>query len=784
MLVCLYASTGKLYAQAGVNGSYSHTSLFFSGEDSNKSTFYYRFRIHGVCQKYNLDSVCFFKQEAEAVRNTTTLPPAGSAPFLQLHGNIAYTFEYRSRLDTPFAVKNLQQHTEQTYIDALVKDRYPFRVIINARQSNSPFFRNYTDVNIQFNQQAYIEKIKAAMIADIRHKMPPPESIADAKQVIIERKKEIAGLQDWLENPARAQDVVHEKEQIYESYLRAGQQQEKFKAVLKDSILNRLVDASILPSARSSRLSVIGALDSFASVKDRKDSLFRLLHQPTQTESNLQAGKKRLDSLVQLLGVIKKKADSLEQAVKSSVSDATDKIKNATSVSELKAIAKQEGISNLGKADKALLSVTQLGIGRSPVNYSDLTVSNVSLTGINIEYNPSFYCAFAAGSVNYLFRDFVLKPGRMPAQNLVLGRFGWGNKEKKIFIFTAYTGSKNTFNGPVQDTTLTVPVIHTARLFGYSLEAKYRLNENTDASFEVAKSSSAYTPGTDWSKSLNHAFAFSRRDNEAWSAKLNMAIPRFNSSVNLFYRQIGADFQSYSLYNTGNRQEAWGVKWRQYIFKNSLAVTLQVRKSSFDDPLIPLNYKSSMVLKSLQMTYRKRKWPVVSLGYMPVTQLIKSDGYYSQSIYYALTGSVFHSYAFRRMNMSGNLMYSRFYNQGTDSGFVLYNAKSILYSHTISFTKWTSQSDIQYTSQPAFSYWFFQQKLDCRITENISAGAGIQNNLVTNRYTSYWGGTIQLNWQIRQLGTLRIQYDKGYLPNGLNGLEPNAWGRVTWFKTF
>jgi len=46
----------------------------------------------------------------------------------------------------------------------------------------------------------------------------------------------------------------------------------------------------------------------------------------------------------------------------------------------------------------ALSAINNIGIGRTWVDYSELTVKNISLTGINAELNPSkFYVAFAAG---------------------------------------------------------------------------------------------------------------------------------------------------------------------------------------------------------------------------------------------------------------------------------------------------------------------------------------------------------------------------------------------------
>ena len=111
-------------------------------------------------------------------------------------------------------------------------------------------------------------------------------------------------------------------------------------------------------------------------------------------------------------------------------------------------------------------------------------------------------------------------------------------------------------------------------------------------------------------------------------------------------------------------------------------MTAQVRKSSFDDPLIASTYSSTVLLKSLQLVWRRKKWPMLSLAYMPTSQLMKdASGNVIENVYYALTGTAVYSYSVKKVRMSSSVIYSQFYNRGTDSGFVLYNAKSIMYTH-------------------------------------------------------------------------------------------------------
>ena len=70
---------------------------------------------------------------------------------LIIHGNVSYDFFYRSQIDTPFYQQNLQQHTEKVWLDVLVKEQYPFKVGFTARQSNSPFYRDLYNMNLNFD---------------------------------------------------------------------------------------------------------------------------------------------------------------------------------------------------------------------------------------------------------------------------------------------------------------------------------------------------------------------------------------------------------------------------------------------------------------------------------------------------------------------------------------------------------------------------------------------------------------------------------------------------------
>jgi hypothetical protein len=689
-------------------------------------------------------------------------PRPQRVPFLKIHGNFNYSFDYRSVLDTPFETTNLQEHREQVYADATLKGKYPFRVIVSSRQSNSPFFKNYTDVNVEFKQPAYKQAIKENMVAEMKARVQAQDSLGKYEQELNGLRSQLLSLNRWLNDPARQQEVVQEKERLYQQVLALGKK-EAGGVAGKDS--------------------TGGSSDS--SVARKRDSLMALIKEPGLLEKKMQAARTSGDSLMKAIAGTKFQSDSAHGKEDSTIRSLENKIRNAKSVGDLETAGREAGANGLSAADKRLLGITHFNVGRAGVNYSDLTVNNISLTGVNIEYNPGYYAAFAAGSVDYLFRDYVVAPGSMPKQNLVLGRFGWGDRNRKSYILTVYTGTKNSYGG----NSIVVPAsgqsVSTMSIFGYSIEGRYRVDANMVLSLEAAKSSSPYPAGGDKGKSFGDAFAFNHADNQAYSAKLDYSIPATHSTFNLFYREMGANFQSYTLFSTGNRQTNWGIKWRQVFFKNQLTMTAQIKKSSFDDPLIASTYSSTVLLKSLQLVWRRKKWPLLSVAYMPTSQLMKdATGNVIENVYYALTGTAVYTYSVKKVRMSSSVIYSQFYNRGTDSGFVLYDARSILYTHQVFLGPVNLQTDVQYNEQPSLDYWMWQQGINIRIGKFVSVGGSLKNDLVPGNGDQYWGGMLQGQVNFKKLGGIRLQYSKDYISNGTGSLVPYNWGRANWIKVF
>ena len=77
---------------------------------------------------------------------------APGRPFIVFqNGLINYNYAYRSGLDTPFLATNVAQHFMNANANVLIAQKFPLRVSVFERRTNSIYLRNYTDVRVEFN---------------------------------------------------------------------------------------------------------------------------------------------------------------------------------------------------------------------------------------------------------------------------------------------------------------------------------------------------------------------------------------------------------------------------------------------------------------------------------------------------------------------------------------------------------------------------------------------------------------------------------------------------------
>jgi hypothetical protein len=714
--------------------------------------------------------------DVELVRGPIKRTEPAKPKFLIVHGNVSYDYYYRSKIDTPFSQENLQQHTERVWLDVLVKEKYPFKVGFTARQSNSPFFRDLYNTNINFDKNAYTKRLKQELLDRLtkyQWENPHLKLIDTALKYQLEKYKL---LNASYNAPAALQRRIEEKEKVYFRKLR----EQKFP---------NSIDSISIPAMPDFEKKRIGKFDALLN---KKDSLLKLnltkenIALP-DTDSLLEIKhnkiKKQLDSLQSSITKLSKQADSIKNSISQKLAKAKQLVYKAKNPKELEKLALESGIvqSKKEKLQNFLADVKTLGIGRSLVDYTELTAKNVMLTGINVEYNPSYYAAFAAGKIDFGFRDFLGRENKQKNQYLTLGRFGWGNRDKRSIILTVFNGRKSNYAGVLaggNDNS-------TSKLFGYSVEAIIKKNENTSFSIEVAKSTKySNAISTSDSAKAENLFKYSDNSNLGINIKAQTIIPETNTLVSGFYRSTGEQFQSFSLFTFNTNQKAWQLRADQSFLKRKINLTAMLRQNDFTNPLAVQTFKTTTVFKTLQLNIKVPHWPILNAGYYPGSQFYLIDNNtIRENVYYILNGSLLYPYTFKDIAMNSSVMYNRYFNQSTDSGFVYYKGVNYTISQSILLKKLQLQGSYTYNQQAEINYYTLDANGDYAIKKIFKIGGGVKYNHVQSG-ADYWGRAVRLSADFKQLGGLQLSYEKSYLPTIQRTLTQVEIGRLSWYKFF
>jgi hypothetical protein len=722
-------------------------------EADEPTTFFLEHRDCKVVMKIPIYAYIYVPVVREPVKVTEPAKPA-RVPFLQVHGNIMYNVNYYSNIDTPYNERDVYQHTVQTYLDVTVKGKYPMRVYLTNRFTNSKLFRNFSDLNLNYNNSQFTQKIKAQVREKFLASLPSPTAPDSLKFELDETIIKLRSLDTWIKNPGLLQKLVEAREKF-----------------LRDSLARM--------AGKPDTTNQVSMMDS-AKLRLGIDTL----------EATYTHRKQQVDSLRARIGVLQQLIKSAKGQSQESINKICREIDQAKNPAQLRTIMEENHIRDtiLPKGYKTLMAIRSFGVGRTVVNYSELSAKNISVKGFQAEYNPDAYYALATGSVDYRFRDFIVKGPKQSGQYLTVLRYGRGLKDGNNIIFTWFGGRRQLYNAGTVDTLQNTSVqTPSSRLMGFTLEGNYRLTKNITFTAEVAKSSyPVYAKDSSGKNSLPaQMFEMSNRHNEAYSLKAEGYFPKTQTTVRGTFKRLGANFQSFSTFTDGSAQTAWSANLQQLFLKRQLTLMLGANTNDFSNPFIGSQYKSTTVFKSVQATWRRNKWPVISVGYFPSSQITKlGDGLYRENLFYTLTGNVTHSYKVNQVMMNSALVYTQFYNRSTDSGFVYFNTKNLLLSQSAFINQLTLQTNASGAFNQDYRLYTMEGRAAYNLNKYVMIGAGVKYNYQTTYKIEQLGYSAETTFQIPKFGQIQFSAEKGFIPGMNKQLVPNNTGRATYFKTF
>jgi hypothetical protein len=658
-------------------------------------------------------------------------------PAFRLHGGyISYNFNYRSVIDTPYAEKDIMQHNVMGRLDMTIAGFVPLQINYWFRQSNSGFFRNIADVQLSFNGAALRNKLQTDMRNRLLALAPSLKDSLLQKQYELKQLEQLK-LEDECKNRFHSQKLIEANETLHVPRI-------TWQKGLPDSV-NTAREDSIKKGAAF-------FMEQYAKTKQRYEQL-----------------KGQVDSLKKLCDENRQKINRYRQMI----NGPWDEMQTGRQLNnKLAEYGVDQG--NIPSKYRWLMGVRNFSIGRSPVSHSELTAKNISVNGINFEYNSWYYFAVTAGTVNYRFRDFAVNGFNKKPQYLYMVRAGIGRLEHNYFIVSAFRGQKQLFRtGSAGNTTTTIS--------GVSAETRWAVNRNTAITAEVAKSIAPDYRNNP--AEYKTSFSLSDKTNQAVAVKVYSYWPSIGSRIEGYYKKAGANFQSFSSFQTSSAQESWYIKAEQGFFGRKLRLAGSLRKNEFSNPFIAQEYNSNTVFKSLTASLRIRKWPVITAGYQPLSQLTKVDDQVIENRFQTFTMTLYHQYTVRQLRMASTVMWNRFYNNNTDTGFVYYNAVNSYLMQSFFFKDFTANIGASYTKNGSYTLQVLDGYIQPYIGRLGTVGVGIKINNMNRSYIKA-GGYVNASIRIYKQDVVVLGYEHGYLPGISGTLVRNEMGSVQFIKTF
>lgn len=649
-------------------------------------------------------------------------------------GYLSYQFDFRSNIDTPYVEKDLAQHNTTGHLNFILGNIVPMRVTFWSRQSNSSLFRDITSVNVSFDAGAFRNNLQAAMKARLLKMVPHLEDSLTEKLYGL-KKFQLGELDDLLHNQFSPQALVEANQVLKVPGI-------TWKAGVPDSTNQKMEDSA-------------------------KKAAAQFLEMYQQTVETYNTVKRQTDSLQEVYNKNKARIADFKQLVNGK----WDQLINTPRWREKLAAYGFEDASIPDKY-KWLMGVRNFSLGRSTANTSELTAKNISVNGINFEYNSWYYIGVTAGMVDYRFRDFAVNGLNRKPQFLYMLRLGLGQLEKNYFIVGMYHGKKQLF---VNSNQASIPVT------GFSLEAKWQVAQHTFLIGEVAKSISpdyrSNPPGK------NTTLSLSDKSNQAVSLKAQSYLPVTQTRIEGLYKKTGANFQSFSSFQANAAVESWTIKVEQPFFNRMLRVSGSLRKNEFTNPYMEQDYKSNTVFKSLTATFRKSRWPIVTVGYQPMNQLTVFDDRMVENRFQTLTGTVLHNYKLGKLPTSSTIMFNKFFNNQTDSGYIYYNSTNVYWTQQFMFTKFTANMGASYSKNGTYQLTVLEEGFQFPIGKLFTLGFGTKVNALNSEEVKA-GGFLNTNIRVFKQDNIYLSYERGYLPGFNQGLVRNEMATVQFMKSF
>lgn len=650
-----------------------------------------------------------------------------SRPAIQLgSGYVSYNWTFRSGSDSSFIENNLSQHLISGSFNATIAQAIPIRVTYFERQSNSIFFKDFRDVRVDVDVQRYQQMRMQKKLANF--KMMSAKGRDPFLPYILKlTDQKINRYKTLVNDPRVVKQLILSKETL----------------IRKD-----FADTSLFY-----RDSVVAKANQFIKLYD--------------TLQLLQAKYERmLDSLKTTYQQAQQKIQSIEQLL-------SGKALSQRELNQIKDLYRKDDINFPGNR-RVYNGIRSLSLGNTLPSQSNLTLQNVNVNGFNVEYNKSnLYLAAAGGLVDFRIRDLLYNRHKSVKQYVYSGRVGYGTKERDHIILTYFRGKKQLFGGDLQ-----TPA---ANIQGLSLAVQYYILKNTKIYGELAQSG---VPYADTSTGKNNSIRFNDDSQRAYAFGFTSSWPRTQTRIEGYYQHTGLNYQSFNSFQYNATTNNWSFKLEQLFWKRQLVLNAGFRKNDFVNPLVLQRYSANTVFKNITLTFRKMKWPVVSIGYLPASQYTAVGNLVYENHYQTFNGTMSHQYKIGKTKANSAFAYSRFFNDSRDSAFVYYNSKNFFFNQSFFFNQFTATAGASVMVNGQYNLAVLEEGIEANVIKGVYAGFSIKINHLAGVETRV-GFSTRSRINIKYIGELNLWMEQNYLPSLQNGLfkyEMYNLGLTRYFK--
>ena len=689
--------------------------------------------LKGIKSKLPSDSVFTALKKLQKKKIDTPEVQLSKDRWLNGH-TISYNATYISRIEGVYDYGDILQHNLNYTTRVTVFKGIPFNVSLFGRYTNSSFFRNYLDFNVD---------------------------LAGGDLSAIAQRKQQAAVQKTYESKAQMLEVYFDDQlkQLtdFNSLLKVPENPDCLNRYIhyKEILANKDIYREKIPSGADSISMAASYIEKYDKAKHTIDSLKLMTDSLTNEYKNAEADIKQIKG-----------------AGKEDMAGTGNMLSKYSKYLKLLHVDTTVVAENRKKFWDGF---QKLSLGRSMPSSTQLSFQNVSINGINTRYSfGQLFTVLQAGWTDFGMRDFVLNSSKRRINNFVYNiGLGIENRNKDYLLVSLFGGKQNPVyagntTGELKQNTLGVSV-------SGQLSWKYLTLNGEIAQSQYAIPADSGTKRT---------FRLSDNTNKAYSISAFSLFPRLGLNINAYYKYYGANYYGFNAYRINANNSQWGIQGGKSFFNNALTVNMGVKTNDYKNPYVDQVYSGKNTITTLNAVFRKNRW-IITAGYIPSYQYVSINDTIYENRYQVINCMTSYSYKIGEIPSSSSVIFNRFLNDNSSSAYFYGNSSNIALTQTFNFNKYTSSLNASVIKNNLYSYTVFDGSIQYRINQIITLKGGFKiNSLSAQAYESKVGGYGSTSWNIPKVGSLSLQVDYNYYPDINYKLYGNTVGTLGFTTSF